>query len=282
MARSVVVAAHVYLKAQKVVNPEWQAELLVGGILEMPRHEIYLNADRHVSGGEMARIRDALTRRAGGEPTQYILGKTEFFELPFKCDKRALIPRPETELVTDVALGFLLKPVVEAPRVLDLGTGSGCIAVALAVNLPGAHVIATDVSADALALAAENAELNGVADRIEFVESDLFGSVSGEFDLIVANLPYVAEADRATLMPEVRDWEPEGALFSGETGLNLVERAIGEAPGYLKSGGGLVMEIGFDQAERVLEIAAGVPELGESRVLKDYEGHLRILTAKKN
>jgi len=280
-ARGMVVAAHRYLKANRVVNPDWQAELIVGTILNQPRFELYLSGEREISGAEMARIRDALTRRANGEPTQYILGRTEFYGLPFKCDRRALIPRPETELLVEHALTALRELERPAPRVLDLGTGSGCIAVAIAVNAAHARVTASDTAEEALALAGENAKLNAVSDRLELIRSDLFAGITGTFDLIVANLPYVSELERDALMKEVRDFEPPEALYSGPDGLALVGPAVDRAHQYLERGGVLLMEIGYDQADSVRAMAERAGVYANVALLPDYQGHLRVLSARK-
>ena len=273
-------AAHLYLKSRSIVHPDWHAELIIGGILGMKRHELHLQTDRSVTGGETSTIRAALTRRAGGEPTQYVLGRTEFYGLPFVCDKRALIPRPETEHLVELALARLASLPASA-RVVDLGTGSGCIAVALAVESSSAVITATDVDLDALALARANAELNGVAARISFVVSDLFGKLEGTFDLVVANLPYVSPAERPHLAAEVRDFEPTAALFAEEDGLLLLRRAIREAPRYLAPGGCLLLEIGYDQAEAVQEACRLTGAYGAIALYPDYQGHLRVLAAAK-
>jgi release factor glutamine methyltransferase len=278
--RTLLRAAHLYLKARDIIHPDWQAELIVGGLLEMKRHELYLQTERTVTAGEVSTIRTALTRRAGGEPTQYILGTTEFYGLPFRCDPRALIPRPETEHLVDLALARL-KSVGGNPRVLDIGTGSGCIAVALAATMPALHITATDVDENALALARENAALNGVADRVSFVVSDLFAELDGPFDLVVANLPYVSPGERPHLAVEVTDFEPPGALFADEDGLLLLRRVIGEAPARLVGGGCLLLEIGYDQADAVREACRLAGVYGDVVLHPDYQGHLRVLSAVK-
>jgi release factor glutamine methyltransferase len=278
--RALLQAAHLYLKSRDIVHPDWHAELIVGGILGMKRHELYLKPDRSVTGGELSTIRAALTRRAGGEPTQYVLGTTEFYGLPFRCDKRALIPRPETEHLVELA-ARRLRSLPGAPRVADVGTGSGCIAVALAVEAPSAVIVATDVDQGALALARENAELNGATERITFLLSDLFASLEGPFDMVVANLPYVSPAERPHLAPEVRDFEPTGALFAEEDGLLLLRRVIREAPPNLSAGGCILLEIGYDQAEAVREACLLTGAYADIELHPDYQGHLRVLTAVK-
>jgi release factor glutamine methyltransferase len=274
----VLAHARRFLKNNNVVNADWHAELLVGGSLGLKRHELYLNRDRAIEAQMVYQIAGALERRVRGEPTQYILGETEFYGLPFKCDARALIPRPETELLVDLALRAA-PDRGDAPHLLDLGTGSGCIAVALAANLPGAQLVATDLSEEALALACENAEANGVQERIEFRTSDLFAAVPEVFDLIAANLPYVSTEAAKSLMREVREFEPTGALLAGPDGLSVLRRAVAEAPLHLKPGGSLLLEVGYDQAEAVLELLRATNAYREIRAHADYQEHLRVVTA---
>jgi release factor glutamine methyltransferase len=279
--RAFHMAARVYLKAQGIVNPEWQAELLVGGVLGLKRHDLYLESERSVRPSEAATLRDVVTRRANHEPTQYILGQTEFYGLPFKCDRRALIPRPETELLVDKALLALAQMESPPKRVLDLGTGTGCIAVAIAANDRSAHVTATDAAIEPLALAKENAHLNGVADRIDFVQSDLFAAVSGTHDLVVCNPPYIADGERKALMPEVRDFEPPEALFAGPEGLDFIRSVLRSAPDFLVKGGALLLEIGLGQAGPVHAMAGESGDYSDVVITPDYQGHPRVFSARR-
>jgi release factor glutamine methyltransferase len=274
-------AARLYLKSCGIVNPEWQAELLLGGILGLRRHELYIDSERPVRPSESAALRDALTRRANHEPTQYILGKTEFYGLPFKCDRRALIPRPETELLVDKSLLALANRDSGPPRVLDLGTGTGCIAVAIAANNPHAQITATDSSAVALALAMDNARLNAVPDRIGFRQTELFAGVSGSFEVIVSNPPYVPTGDRAKLMPEVRDHEPADALFAGPDGLDAIRSVVAAASDHLGKDGILLLEIGLGQSDAVQALAAATRAFVDVTVTPDYQGHPRVFSARR-
>ena len=208
-----------------------------------------------VADGERTRFRGLVRRRAAREPAQYILGATEFYGLTFKADPRALIPRRETELIIDRAREIAGdRPV----RAVDLGTGCGCIAAALAEKLPGgSRVWATDVSDQALELALENLTALGLAERVELREGDLFEALAGEaapFDLLVANLPYVESGAFVVLQPEVRDHEPRIALDGGPDGLDLIRRAVADAPAHMAPGAWLLVEIGFGQAEAVTEL----------------------------
>jgi release factor glutamine methyltransferase len=203
-----------------------------------------------------AAFRDSVKRRRAGEPIQYIIGETEFYGLKFRVNRDVLIPRPETELLVEKAI-----PVAETlrrdglvlePRIVDVGTGSGAIAVALAHALPSAQITATEISPAALAVAKANAAGNGVANRVRFLEGDLLQPVAGEvFDFVVSNPPYVPERDRATLDAEVRGYEPAQALFAGDDGLAVYRRLIPEAFAVLKAGGLLLLEIGFGQPEAI-------------------------------
>lgn len=193
-----------------------------------------------------------IERRLAGEPIQYIKGESEFYGLPFEVNRNVLIPRPETEHLVEKVLALAAN--FDRPRIVDVGTGSGAIAVALAVNLPKASVTAIDVSEAALAVARRNAERNGVADRIRFLEGDLLAPVAGrQFEIVVSNPPYVAEADRTSLAVEVREFEPALALFAG-SGLDIYRRLIPEARAAIMAGGFLAVEVGYRQASAVTGI----------------------------
>lgn len=220
-----------------------------------------------------------IERRRAGEPIQYILGEAEFYGLPFYVTRDVLIPRPETEHVVEKALQ--LAGHFTQPRIVDIGTGSGAIAVALAAHLPEASITATDISLVALMLARRNAERNGVAGRIRFAAGDLLASVTGEqFDLIVSNPPYVAENDRTSLAVEVREYEPAQALFAGTEGLAVYRRLIPKAFTALVPGGFLVLEIGHGQQEAIgaLLDAAGFTAI---EFTADLQGIPRVAAAQR-
>lgn len=237
------------------------AETMLLGILrrrDPERNRAWLMA--HANSPTMPEVgsehRALVLRRLAGEPIQYILGEAEFYGLPFRVTRDVLIPRPETEHLVEMAAA--LSSGFQEPRIADVGTGSGAIAVALAHELRHAHVTAIDLSERALAVAANNAERNDVAGRVRFLAGDLLAPVSGEtFDLVVSNPPYVPERDRASLTVEVRDYEPGLALFAGEDGLTVYRRLIPQAFAVLVPGGWLVMEIGFGQSEDVAALLAG-------------------------
>lgn len=265
-----------YLQQAGVDNGRLDGELLLAATLGLDRVGLYLNYDRPMEPAELEGFREFVKRRARREPLQYILGTTEFWSLPFKVTPAVLIPRPDTEILVEEAL----KRADDAPSILDVGTGSGAIAVALAHELPAAQVVAVDCSPEALAVARGNATLNGVDGRISFQEGDLFALESAEYDLVLSNPPYIPVADIPTLMPEVRDHEPRGALVGGEDGLEAYRALARQAPTLLRAQGWLLVEVGIGQAEAVAELleAAG---LGHIAVRADYAGIPRVVAGQK-
>ncbi|HKP02745.1 MAG TPA: peptide chain release factor N(5)-glutamine methyltransferase [Chthoniobacterales bacterium] len=261
-----------YFNKRGVESPRLNAEHLLAHVLGRKRLELYLEFERPLVETELAPLRELVRRRGQGEPLQHLLGTVEFAGQVFLCDKRALVPRPETEHLVE-----LLQSRIEnrESKFLDVGTGSGVIALSLAAKFPGAKVTATDVSDDALALAHENAERLGLTDRVTFLKSELLTYVSDVYDLIVANLPYVAETDRATLSREVRH-DPEIALFGGERGDEIVRKLIEAAPSYLAPGGLLALELGLGQAD---DLAALMAEKNYHDIeqMRDYGGVTRFL-----
>jgi release factor glutamine methyltransferase len=252
-------------------------ELLLGHALGLGRVELYTGFERPLAEAELAACRELVARRAKREPVAYILGRWGFRGLDLDVDPRVLVPRPETELVVDRCLALLgNRP---GPDVLDVGTGSGAIALALASELPEARVSACDVSEDALAVARGNGERLGL--DVEWVESDLFTALDGRrFDLVVSNPPYVAEGELAGLDPEVRDWEPRAATVAGETGLEAIELLAAEARGMLEPGGAAVIEVGAGQAGAV---AALLDRAGLTGVAcdRDHAGIERIVWGRR-
>jgi len=243
-----------YLGDKGVESPRLDAELLFAQALEMTRIGLYTEHDRPLMEGELASLRQLVARRGRREPLAYILGEWGFRRLTLRVDRRALIPRPETEILVERCLEHLRG--LQEPRVLDVGTGSGAIALAIAHEHAGARVTGIDSSAGAIALAGENRELTGLGDRVELVERDLAdGLPSGPWELVASNPPYVAPAEIETLQPEIRDWEPHAAL----AGEGVHEGVAGAASRVLASGGWLVLEVGDGQAE---EVAAGLEALG--------------------
>jgi release factor glutamine methyltransferase len=220
-----------------------------------------------------------LERRERGEPIQYIAGEAEFFGLPFRVTPDVLIPRPETEHLVEKALE--LARAFAAPRIVDVGTGSGAIAIALAHKLPNARITALDLSERSVEIARENAERNGVGERFRFECGDLLELVTAErFQLVVSNPPYVPEGDRATLAVEVREYEPAMALFAGADGLDVYRRLIPQAHGVLVLGGFLLMEIGYGQAEAVRSLLAAAG-FGAVEFVADLQGIARVAVGRR-
>ncbi|NTU53958.1 MAG: peptide chain release factor N(5)-glutamine methyltransferase [Chlorobiaceae bacterium] len=243
---------------KKIDEPRLSAELLLGRVLGLQRLQLYLDHERSVMPAELAAFRAACRERMQGRPVQYIAGEAFFYGYRFFVDERVLIPRPETELVLEHAMERLASSGLESaktPSILDIGTGSGCIAITLALRLPGAQVTAADLSADALEVARRNAEEHGVADRIRFVEADALdtsfpGKVGGPFDLVISNPPYIPEAEWATLQEEVRRYEPRLALVAPE-GFEYYRSIVSMSPALLSKGGVLCFELHADGAAGV-------------------------------
>jgi release factor glutamine methyltransferase len=265
-----------YFAKHGVESPRLNAELLIAHTLGKKRLDLYLEFDRPLGEEELAKLREPVRQRAQGVPLQHLLGTVEFLGREFKCDRRALIPRPETEQLCEM-LVKIAAGKENYGRFLDVGTGSGVIALTLAAQFPSAKVHATDAHADALALARENATLLGLAERVTFHEGDLLDGTPGPFHLIVANLPYVADADEPTLARELQH-DPRTALFGGPRGTEIIERLIADASPHFAPGGMLALEIGAGQADYLVEKlrAAGYHDI-ETKA--DYQGHQRFIFA---
>jgi release factor glutamine methyltransferase len=237
------------------------------------------HAEDDISADEAGRYRELIERRYLGEPMQYILGEAEFYGLRFRVTPDVLIPRPETEHLVERVLE--LAEQFQTPRIVDVGTGSGCIAVALAAHLKGGDLTAIDISASALDLARQNAELNGALQRIRFLEDDLLAPVAGQrFEIVVSNPPYVSEVDRASLSVEVRDHEPALALFAGKDGLDIYRRLIPAAFAALAPGGFVALEIGYGQMEGVSKLLS-VTGFGEIEFIPDLQDIPRVAVARR-
>lgn len=268
-----------FLSTKGVESPRLNAELLIGHALARKRMQLYMEFERPLTEAELERIRPLVRRRALREPLQYVVGETEFCGLRLAVDRRALIPRPETELLVD----HVQRRRESAPpaRILDLGTGSGAIALALAAAFPAATVLATDRSAEALELARSNAARCGLEARVTWLASDWFDAVPVEaFDVVVSNPPYLTAEETAQTAPEVRDFEPHSALAAADDGVADLARIIATAPRYLAPGGLLALETGIAQHARLLPLArqAGFT-LVESH--QDLTGRERFVLAVK-
>lgn len=263
-------------------------QVLAMEVLEVDRLFLLTRPEAEVPRKAEARLRSLVERRRKGEPVAYLTGKKEFMGLTFLVDRRVLIPRPDTEILVEVVLEDL--KAVESPRILDLGTGSGAIAVSLAKFLPRAFVWAVDLSGDALAVARENAKAQGVAGRMAFLQGSLFEPFRKAFpgerlDAVVSNPPYIPAGDIDGLQTEVAGWEPRNALDGGADGLEFYRRIVGEAPGCLKPGGGLYLETGHDQAravENMLELVkCPGPCYNDILRIKDLAGVERVVKARR-
>jgi release factor glutamine methyltransferase len=253
------------------------AELLVAHALACSRTDLYAHPERALTTHEAAALQTLVSRRAKREPLAYILGRREFYGLDFQVSPEALVPRPETELLMDRALAFARSRGSAALRIADVGTGSGCVAVSLAVHLPQAVVYAVDASSSALDVARRNAAAHGVARRVRFLQGHLLEPLPERVDIIVANLPYIPESDVVDLQPEVRDYEPRAALTPGPDGAALVRQMLASAPQHLLPGGVVYAE--FHSPQRAELVSAAQTAFPDARitVAQDLAGLDRVL-----
>ena len=270
------------LSGAGVPEARTEAEFILMHVLGAKRHELFLDAMRELTADEEKGLEEIVRRRIAREPSQYIFGEAWFRGLELKVTKDVLIPRPETELLVDEAVKVAGQLKGEI-RLIDLCTGSGCIAVAAAREIPGSIVYASDISPAALEVARENAHRAGVADRVQFFQGDLFGALSselrGQVNMVLSNPPYIAEAEIKTLEPEVKDFEPLWALSGGPDGLDFIKKIINEAWGFLVPGGVLLMEMGYGQANAVKGLAESSGAYENIEIIKDYGKIERILKA---
>ena len=292
-----------FLGKKNVESPRLQTELLLAHLLKMPRMKLYLNFERVLTPAETDVLREFIKRRSQHEPLQHIVGSTSFCGFEIAVNRHVLVPRPETELLAESGWQFLSTINSQPSTTLDFCTGSGCIAIALAAKCPKAKIVATDISADALTLARENAARNNVTDRIEFLQGDGFAALTErrggrprepkhnahdgspgvsphQFDLIISNPPYIPSAEIATLQPEVRDFDPHLALDGGADGLGFYRLIASQAKAFLKLGGKIMVEFGDGQAEAVRKIFETEKWIVEA-VQEDYSHRARILVARR-
>ena len=264
-------------------SPRMEAEVLLAGALRLCREEIYRKPDRILSEGEKAISRDFVDRRIRREPMAHILGYKEFWSLDFKITSNVLIPRPETETLIETLLSLNNEtPRGVSPHLLEIGTGSGVIAVVAAQEIPNCQVTATDYLSEVLTVARSNAKKHGVSDKINFIQGDIFSGIPvAPYDFIVSNPPYIETLHLSGLMPDVRDFEPQRALDGGEDGLDFYRRIIPGALNYLKEGGGVVLEVGETQANAVSTLLCVEGQYEAIKVTQDYGGYDRVVSAKK-
>ncbi len=289
-----------FLAQKGVESPRLQIELLLAHLLKMPRMKLYLNFERALTPTEVDALREMVKRRGQREPLQHIVGSTSFCGLEIAVNPHALAPRPETELLAELGWRFLQgragspQPAAasrsageNAPyqdlHALDFGTGTGCIAIVLAVKCPNAKIVATDTSADALALAKQNAVRHNVTEQIQFQQSDGFAALSGNarFDLIISNPPYIPSSEIITLQPEVRDFDPRVALDGGTDGLDFYRLIAAHAAAFLKSDGKIMLEFSDGQAQAVRKIFGNEKWIVEV-VKEDYSHRERFLIVSLN
>ena len=264
-------------------SPRMEAEVLLAGALRLCREEIYCRPERILSEDEKAISLDFVNRRIRHEPVAHILGHKEFWSLDFKITSNVLIPRPETEALIETLLSLNNK--IQGglpPRLLEIGTGSGIIAVVAAQEIPDCRVTATDYLSEVLIVARSNARRHKVSDKINFIQSDIFSSIPvTPYDFIVSNPPYIATPHLSGLMPDVRNFEPQSALDGGEDGLDFYRRIIPEALSYLEEGGGVVLEVGETQADAVSALFCADGKYEAINITQDYGGYDRVVSARK-
>jgi release factor glutamine methyltransferase len=282
-----------FLAKKGVESPRLQTELLLAHLLRLPRMNLYLNFERALAPAEVDALRELVRRRGWREPLQHITGSTSFCGLEIAVNRHALVPRPETELLAELGWTFLSTLNPQPSTCLDFGTGTGCIAIALAAKCPAAKITATDISTDALALAKENAVRHNVAERIEFLQGDGFAAFESDdvsphsktgsphqFNLIISNPPYISSTEIAALQPEVRDFDPRGALDGGADGLDFYRLIASQAMAFVKPGGKVMLEFGDGQAEAIRHFFENEKWIVEA-VKEDYSQRPRILVAGK-
>ena len=276
-----------HLKDHRIKSPRLNAELLLAHSMNFSREGLYTHLLDSFEEEEKEKFERLIERRISGEPLQYLLGHQEFWSIDLKVDPRVLIPRPETELLVEHALLLLGKTSFQGARsVLEIGTGSGAIAIALARERKDLSIVATDISREALLLARENSLLAEVLSRIQFIQGDLFAPFRllrerEPFDLILSNPPYINRSEIRDLAREVKDFEPILALDGGEDGLDFYRRILSEAPSYLRKGGWLLMEVGQGQGEKVSERIVRGGHFHRPELIQDFSGIERVVKAQK-
>jgi len=278
---------HKYLQEKEVEAARLSAELLLAHALGCERIGLYTSFDQPVPDLVLARFRELVSLRAKHVPVGYLTGTAYFYSLEFKVNPSVLIPRPETELLVEQVITICRTSHSTSPKILEIGTGSGCVAIALAKNLPHTILIATDISDAALEVARENASKHALTERIKFAQGDLFQALGAEliphdgFDFIVSNPPYISRAEIPDLPAEVREYEPRVALLAGEQALAVHCRIVAEAKNYLARQGNLLMELGYGQAKEGRALLEESGYLSQVRTVRDLQGHERVVIGEK-
>ena len=282
--REALTAGVEVLSAAGIESARLDAEVLLRHALSIDRTELYLRLDDPISDQHRRALRSFLQRRMRHEPVAYITAHQEFWSLDFRITPDVLIPRPETERLVETALEAASEFPADLPvRILDVGTGSGVLAVSLAKELPQAQVFASDISSAAVAVARANAVRHGLSERINFVVGDLFEGIHANrpFTVILANPPYVRSRELPALQPEIKEWEPYLALHGGTDGLEIYHRIASQAYSYLVPGGVLLLEIGFDMARDVLNLFSGASNYEVARIIRDYAARDRVFAVRR-
>lgn len=276
-----------YLKEKQIENPRLTAEVLLAHQLNINRVTLYINFDQPLNESELSGYRSLIKRRLQHEPLQYITGVQEFWSLDFIVNPQVLIPRPESELLVELAINQLKPPNAfenHPPKILDLGTGCGALAISLAKDVQEAKIWATDISPGALKLANLNAKKHGVADRIKFKHGNLWNPLVNKditFDIILSNPPYIACEEFNDLPPEIREHEPRSALDGKEGGMYYIEKILRESPRFLNHGGLILLEMAPDQTNKALSLIGQIKGYGESSRIKDYSNRYRVVMAQR-
>jgi release factor glutamine methyltransferase len=282
--RSALLRGAEFLCAAGIDSAKIDAEVLLRHVLGLEKTQLYSALKEPLSAGHRLGFQETLERRMRREPVAYITGRKEFWSLDFVVTPEVLIPRPETELLVEVALHRLKSTASGTPNILDLGTGSGNVAICLAKEHLGANILAVDIASSALEVARINSRRHGVSKRIDLMHADLFGALGAKkrlFDLIVSNPPYLRTGELSLLAPEIRHWEPATALDGGPDGITHYRRIIGQAHEYLAPRGSIVLEIGADMAPAVTELFGRSGCYGSASVYQDYAGKDRVIAATK-
>jgi len=279
--RDLLIKAAAQLEKAGSASPRLDAEVMLAAYLNTDRLELYKAPEKILGPEEAAGFGAWLERRRQGEPVAYIVGVKEFWSLPFKVSPAVLIPRPETEILVEEALAVAKEAIPPVRRILEIGVGSGAISVALAKELPAACLTATDLEAGALSLARENACRLGVEERITFLRGHLFAPLSGTFDMIVSNPPYIAAAEFARLPKGVKDYEPRAALLAGESGTACHREIIAGCGRLLREGGWLLMEMGEGQGAEITGLLKQRTDFVNIAIRRDYGGVERVIRARK-
>ena len=272
-----------YLKSNGSETPRLDAEVLLADVRKCQRIMLYTAYDEVASEDMRGAFRDLVRRRAEGEPVAYLVGHREFFSLDFKVDKSVLVPRPETEYIVTTLVDLAKEHASGQPTILDVGTGCGVLAICAAKHVSSAAIVATDISASALHIARGNAEEHQVADRIEFIQSDLFAEIPPDqtFDFIVSNPPYIAVNDNS-VEPNVVNHEPHIALFAGQDGLEVIRRLVADVGAKLNASGHLIMEIGETQFDAVEKLIRETGVFADVSMVKDQAGLPRVVVAQRS